>query len=253
VTSVTASAPLKVELCVGYIIILNLLVMKTLIKKQGLILMAFVLTFSALACGKNVETDSVNIENGDLDQAALQLNIDTFPKEPLSDAERNSLILMREEEKLARDVYTTLYAKWGSRPFFNISSSEQTHMDAVLTLLKKYDIADPVGTNGIGVFQSATMQTLYKQLVALGNKSNLDAFKAGATIEDLDIFDLKRLSSEVDNKDVLFVYDNLERGSRNHMRAFNRNIGNMGSVYIPQYISQADFDAILSGSMETGH
>jgi hypothetical protein len=227
--------------------------MRTLIKKHGLILMAFVFTFSALACGKNAETDNMNTGTDDLDQTALQLNIDTFPKEPLSDAERNSLILMREEEKLARDVYTTLYAKWGSKPFYNISSSEQTHMDAVLTLLKRYDIADPVGTNGFGVFKSATMQSLYKQLVQLGNKSNLDAFKVGATIEDLDIFDLKRLSTKVDNKDILYVYSNLEKGSRNHMRAFNRNIENLGSVYIPQYISQAEFDAIVSGSMETGH
>jgi hypothetical protein len=57
----------------------------------------------------------------------------------------------------------------------------------------------------------------------------------------------------VDNKDILYVYSNLEKGSRNHMRAFNRNIENLGSVYIPQYISQAEFDAIVSGSMETGH
>jgi hypothetical protein len=227
--------------------------MKTLIRKYGLILIAVVIAISAVACGKNVDPNTVNIETGDLDQSALQLTIDTFPKEPLSDAERNSLIFMREEEKLARDVYTTLYAKWGSRPFYNISSSEQTHMDAVLTVLKKYEITDPVGSNPVGVFQNADLQKLYNQLVSQGNTSSLNAFKVGATIEDLDIFDLKRLSTEVDNKDILFVYSNLERGSRNHMRAFNRNIGNLGSIYIPQYISQAEFDAIVSGSMETGH
>lgn len=221
--------------------------MKTLIKKHGLILMAVVFTFSSIACGKNEDSNNANIETGDMDEAAWQLTIDTFPKEALSDAEKNSLIFMREEEKLARDVYKTLYAKWGSRPFYNISSSEQTHMDAVLSLLKKYDIADPVGTNDIGVFKNSTLQNLYKQLVDLGNKGSLDAFKVGATIEDLDIFDLKRLSTEVDNKDILFVYGNLERGSRNHMRAFNRNIMNLGSTYNPQYISQAEFDAIVSG------
>jgi hypothetical protein len=227
--------------------------MKTLIRKHGLILIAVVIAISAAACGKNEDLNNENIETGDLNPVAMQLTIDSFPKEPLSDAEKNSLILMREEEKMARDVYTTLYAKWGSRPFSNISSSEQTHMDAVLVLLKKYDIADPVGTNGVGVFQNATMQNLYKQLTELGNKSSLDAFKVGATIEDLDIFDLKRLSTQVDNKDILYVYGNLERGSRSHMRAFNRNIQNLGSVYVPQYISQAEFDAIVSGSMETGH
>lgn len=227
--------------------------MKTPIRNHGLMLIAVVIAISAAACGKNDDLNNENIETGDLDQALMQLTIDSFPKEPLSDAEKNSLILMREEEKLARDVYTTLYAKWGSRPFSNISSSEQTHMDAVLMLLNKYGIADPVSSNGVGVFQNATMQNLYKKLVDLGNKSGLDAFKVGATIEDLDIFDLKRLSTEVDNKDILFVYGNLEKGSRNHMRAFNRNIVNLGSTYLPQYISQAEFDAIVSGTMETGH
>jgi hypothetical protein len=229
--------------------ILNLLVMKTPIRKHGLMLIAVVIAISAAACGKNDDLYNENIETGDLDQALMQLAIDSFPKEPLSDAEKNSLIFMREEEKLARDVYTTLYAKWGSRPFSNISYSEQSHMDAVLMLLNKYGIADPVGSNDIGVFKNSSLQKLYDQLAELGNKSNLDAFRVGATIEDLDIFDLKRLSKEADNKDILSVYGNLERGSRNHMRAFNRNILNLGSTYLPQYISQTEFDAIVSGAM----
>ena len=53
----------------------------------------------------------------------------------ISDEEATGLIFMREEEKLARDVYLTLYDVWETAVFDNIASSEQTHMDAVLMLI----------------------------------------------------------------------------------------------------------------------
>lgn len=159
---------------------------------------------------------------------------------------------MREEEKLARDVYITLYKKWGVNIFTNISASEQTHMESVRLLLTKYNLTDPVGSNPVGVFNNVTLQTLYNQLVALGNTSLPDAYKAGATIEDLDIFDLTNALTGIDNHDIRLVYDNLTKGSRNHMRSFYKNILNVGSTYTPQYITQAEFDAIINSPMETG-
>ena len=159
---------------------------------------------------------------------------------------------MREEEKLARDVYITLYNKWGVNIFTNVSNSEQTHMDAILMLLNKYSLIDPVGSNGVGVFANTTLQTLYNQLVTQGNASVVDAYKVGATIEDLDIFDLKTALISIDNQDIRLVYDMLTKGSRNHMRSFYKNILNVGGTYTPQYITQAEFDAIINSAMETG-
>jgi hypothetical protein len=88
--------------------------------------------------------------------------------------------------------------------------------------------------------------------VAQGNASVLDAYKVGATIEDLDIFDLKNALTTIDNQDIKLVYDMLTKGSRNHMRSFYKNILNVGSTYTPQYITQAEFDAIINSPMETG-
>ena len=59
---------------------------------------------------------------------------------------------MREEEKLARDVYLAMDDLWGLRVFSQISWSEQNHMDAVLAVLDKYGVLDPVGDNPTGVF-----------------------------------------------------------------------------------------------------
>lgn len=231
--------------------------MKTILKESGVLLLFALLFFTLTSCSKNSNTPAANGNSnnngaGNIDIVFLQTQLNTLPYESLSDEEKNSLIYMREEEKLARDVYQTLNTKWNTNVFSNISSSEQTHMDAILILLKKYNITDPVGTNGIGVFTNQTLQGLYTQLVAQGNASLLAAYKTGATIEDLDIFDLKTALTKVDNQDIKLVYDNLAKGSRNHMRAFNRNILNAGGTYTPQYITQAEFDAIINSTMETG-
>jgi hypothetical protein len=172
--------------------------------------------------------------------------------EALSSEEQSSLQFMREEEKLARDVYITLYDKWGVNIFSNISKSEQTHMDAVLLLLTKYSLTDPVGTNAIGVFSNTELQHLYDELVAQGEMSLLDAYQVGATIEDLDIFDLANALDNNDNQDNTLVYEMLSKGSRNHLRSFYGNILNVGGSYTPQYITQAAFDAIINSPKETG-
>ena len=210
--------------------------------------------FLFASCSKdNIPEDNNNGFNGNVNIANLQTQINNLPKDPLNQVELSSLSLMREEEKLARDVYITLYKKWGANIFNNISGSEQTHMDAVLLLLQKYSLTDPVGTNAIGVFQNTTLQNLYNQLVAKGKPSLPEAYQVGATIEDLDIFDLSRLLVDVDNLDIRLVYDMLTKGSRNHMRSFYKNILNTGGTYTPQYITQAEFDSIINSPMEIGN
>jgi hypothetical protein len=182
----------------------------------------------------------------------IPTQIGILPNEPLSTEEIESLMLMREEEKLARDVYITLYNQWGNNVFMNISDSEQTHTSAVLTLLEKYDLEDPVQNNEVGVFENDDLQSLYTQLIEIGNQSILDAFKVGATIEDLDIADLNVWLTKVDNQDILYVYQNLTKGSRNHMRSFYSQVINSGGSYLAQYITQTELETIINSPRETG-
>jgi hypothetical protein len=55
----------------------------------------------------------------------------------LTSAESSSILFMKQEEKLARDVYQVLHAKWGHVTFANIAVSEQRHMDAVDGLITR--------------------------------------------------------------------------------------------------------------------
>lgn len=169
----------------------------------------------------------------------------------LSDAEVATLQHMREEEKLARDVYLALYDQYAMTIFFNIADSEQRHMDAIKRMMDKYGVKDPALADE-GVFSAPELQQLYTDLVAQGSQSPEDALTVGATIEDLDIYDLDLAIAETDNLDLAQVYTNLRKGSENHLRAFVGTLENYGLSYTPQYISQDEFDQILAASNESG-
>jgi hypothetical protein len=170
----------------------------------------------------------------------------------LSDAEAQAILYMREEEKLARDVYTTLGAQWGLPVFQNIARSEQVHMDAIQTLIDRYGLVDPVAGAAVGEFTNVALQELYDELVAQGSGSLTEALAVGALIEELDIADLQERITEVTHADVAQVYESLLNGSENHLRAFVSTLGRYGESYAPAYMSQADFDAIVAGGQVGG-
>lgn len=171
-----------------------------------------------------------------------------IPAGELNQAETDALLFMWEEEKLARDVYTALGAVWTKPLFGNIAASEQIHIDSVKELLDRYGLVTP--TNDVaGVFANTDLQTLYTQLVSQGNLSELDAVKAGAAIEEIDILDLEKRLSQTDQADIQQVFNSLLSGSYNHLNAFAANFWNSsGSVYVPQYLSQAEYDTIVTST-----
>jgi len=170
----------------------------------------------------------------------------------LSAAETDGLLYMFEEEKLARDVYTALYAQWGQATFQNIAASEQIHMDAIATLLTRFGIAVP-GT-AAGVFNNTALQSLYKDLLAKGSLSYADALKVGATIEEVDITDLRSRLAQTTNSDIQFVYNNLMSGSYNHLRNFAKVLNRLtGETYQPQYLDADLYQSIVTGSNGKGY
>ncbi len=184
--------------------------------------------------------------------SGLTTYLGTLPVEEVSNDEIQGLLFTREEEKLARDVYTELYAKWNLRIFRNISRSEQNHMDAVQLMIDRYQIADPSAGLPAGSFFDVQLQLLYEELVAKGSLSVVDALEVGATIEDLDLRDVTALIETSDNVDLDTVYQNLAKGSRNHLRAFVDNLAVVQVTYVPVYLDQETFDAIIAADMEQG-
>lgn len=171
----------------------------------------------------------------------------------LSDAEIDGILFMREEEKLARDVYQVLYDEWEHRVFQNIAGSEQAHMDAVGVLIQRYNLEDPIVGNEIGAFTDAELQSLYDQLVGQGSESLAAALRVGAAVEEIDILDLEELIAETEAIDVTTVYENLLRGSRNHLRAFVSVLEReTGETYVPQHLTEAAYEEIMAVDLESG-
>lgn len=170
-------------------------------------------------------------------------------KEALSEEEITNLEFLREEEKLARDVYSFSYEKYGEIIFNNISQSEQQHMDQVLKLLNTYQISDPASTE-IGVFNDAELQNLYDNLIAKSALSLADALIVGATIEDLDIKDIADYELITNKLDILSVLAGLKCGSRNHLRNYTNQLEIINVNYVPQYISLGEYNEIINSSNE---
>lgn len=170
----------------------------------------------------------------------------------LDAGETADLIFMREEERLARDVYLAMDDRWQQLPFENIAWSEQKHMDTVKVAMDRYDLEDPSDPNNSGFFNDPNLQQLYTDLIARGDASYLEALKVGALIEEVDIEDLENAILTTDNLDLQTMYGNLLRGSRNHLRAFVAEIERQGDVYEAQHLDPAVVDAIVDSPMERG-
>ena len=214
------------------------------------------------SCSKNGNPIVDNINNTEIDEPTEELSvlftkiktaIFALPTEKLDTEEISGLMKMREEEKLARDVYEYFFDKYKMNIFSNISESEKAHMFAVKVMIDKYKLEDPVDNSPPGKFKSTELQEIYNLLITKGNKSLTEALIVGTIIEDLDIADLDELLESTSNKDLKYVYENLNLGSRNHLRAFYPQVIKNDGEYSPQYISQIEFDRILSSSKEFGN
>ena len=166
----------------------------------------------------------------------------------LDATETEDLLFMREEEKLARDTYLTLYDRWSQNIFQNIARSEQRHMDTMLDMIQYYGLEDPVTDDTVGAFNNPVLATLYDDLIERGSASLLEALHVGAYIEELDIGDLRAAIDRTDEVLLINAYENLLAGSRNHLRAFVSQITWFGIDYVAQVLDQDDVDAIVEGT-----
>ncbi len=207
-----------------------------------------ILMITAGACQK--ENNSVLATENEKVQANItEDSLDCYclinPSPTVSEAEIEILLFMREEEKLARDVYLAMHELYDIPIFKNIAKSEQHHMNQVLCLLQFYNIPDPASPD-TGIFANSDLQTLYGSLVQQGNISLIEALKAGALIEDKDIFDLESDMNQTENPAILNTFSRLSCASGNHLHSFTKWLTSKGITYVPQLLSQQEYDEIIT-------
>jgi hypothetical protein len=213
----------------------------------GIILLGSVVAFQA--CNENLV--GIGMEDNFLVEksgktTAIQGDSCTFSG-VLTEVEIDGLKVMREEEKLAGDLYFTFFEQYGQVIFENISKSEAVHTSAILNLLTGYGLEDPA-LDSLGEFSNPLFNQLFTQLTEKGSVSLVEALKVGAFIEEYDINDLMLLLKETDNSDVARVYSNLLSGSESHLKAFTNVLALNDESYIPTIISETLYQEILDSS-----
>ena len=154
-------------------------------------------------------------------QEQVKNDIQDIEKSELTQEQKDGLVFMYQEEKVARDVYNYLYQLWGAKVFINIAKAEQSHMDAVKSILEKYEL--DIASDEAGVFELEELQKLYDDLVAMGSVSYDEAIKVGVLVEETDIKDLEELIIDAP-EDIKVIYQNLLDGSYKHLDAFNKQV-----------------------------
>ena len=235
-------------------------------KKRVLLLAVVVLVVASCAAVPNQEisreeTMASEQDDADVEQSSGNNPQNNTPGEfaiilndsELNEAEISGIIFMCEEEKLARDIYLQLADLWGMNIFTNIAGSEDTHMEAVLSLIEMADLEDPAQAMGNGEFLNQDLQSLYDGLILRGGESLAEALLVGAAIEEIDILDLQEYLAETDNYSVTEVYQNLLKGSINHLNSFVQTYERQtGEEYQSQYLTEEAFQELLTAALQGG-
>lgn len=235
-----------------------------------------VLSLSTNAAGLRKQSDSQGLAPSTQSSAGQNFGAGRQDDDSgLDSAEETHLVFMREEEKLARDVYLTLAQWYPYQTVFDTiaSRSEQTHTDLMRDELEVFGIEDPnPDTNqlpeSIGVFTGEVyggyFSEKFAELTGRGSASELEALYVGAFIEELDMHDIAECPQVIVDMDndigdgecglnstdeivLIDAYSTLLDGSENHLRSF---VGRIEAVigignYEAQYLSQQEVDSIL--------
>lgn len=143
----------------------------------------------------------------------------------LTQADIDGLILDRQQEKLARDVYTVLNQTWNMDFLEKIILAEEKHMDAAESQIIKFELTDPITDDAVGAFpEDSEFNQLFSDLTTRGLTSKLEALNVGKEIEEETIAFLKEQLSFTTAKSLVRVYTHLETASEKHLKSFVKQI-----------------------------
>jgi len=143
----------------------------------------------------------------------------------LTEEQKDMLFFIYQEEKVARDVYTTLsQIHKNESTFALLRYTEQRHVDCARELCDKYGVeTSKINEEVVGEFDSPVLQALYDECTEKGKRSLLDALEVGEFLEATDIEDLEQASVGMPS-DVVEVYNTLKNRNKTQLGAFQSAI-----------------------------
>lgn len=177
--------------------------------------------------------------------ARIRERVMAMTPQPLGEDERRDLLQIQGRRKLARDLYAELAKRWSAPALVRVGAAEEAHLDAIDALIEHYGLAGPAARHADGQFGDPQTPALHAQLIDMGRRSEMAASQIGMLVEELGLRDLAAARSRTRQPEIVAVYDDLMRSSRNHMRAFFRQMQRFEGEYVPQYLTLTDFEAIV--------
>lgn len=170
-----------------------------------------------------------------------------FSQSAITESEKAAIIFVVQEEKVAHDFYAAMYELHGLTPFRSISKSEGLHMDKAKSLVDHFGIEDPNSENydTPGKFSSNKFQVMYDDLVREGSKSIPDALIESARFEEMDIVDIEKFNSTIQNEFIKSTFESLIGISKNHLKAIVRELSERGIEYSPFYLTREELNNIV--------
>ena len=188
----------------------------SLVAVSGLMVVVLVTTAGGASAARGTGQGNGNGMNGkNRQQQIVQADI--------NEAQKNTASYMLEEEKLAHDLYSAFYDKWGTKIFSNISKSETKHQQSVARLVSSFGLNATVSDKQ-GVFNNPDLQALYNKLYSKGITRKKDALEVGKIVEETDIADLKEAIARSTTSQEKTTYNRLLKGSNNHLKAFSSKL-----------------------------
>lgn len=184
--------------------------------------------------------------------SVLVLTSMVFVDRLITEKEKEGIIKIRQEEKLVRDIYKSFHETWDDPFFEQVMECEQIHMDRMKMLIDNFNLEDPVTEETPGKFTDKDFRDIYFIYTEIGKSSFLAALKTGAELEELDISDLQEALDNSEDALINQVYQNLQRASRNHLRAFVARLNKLGGSYSPKFIGNEQYNDIINSPMERG-
>jgi len=160
------------------------------------------------------------------------------------------IFAVREDEKVARDMYFSFFGKFGLKPFENIGKAEDNHIKATEKLFDYYEIDYPALSEN-GKFEDAFRQKLYDSLLLKGTPE-LEAFKVMALLEETNIVEYDEVLKTIVNPNIKIVIENLSKASANHFKVAIRQITALGGTYAPALMTQEQYRAVIAIGFEQG-
>ena len=200
-----------------------------------------------LLAGCNIDNltqrvDDSNSTNNYNSIMSMKFNLDDYNiTTDLVQEMKDSLTYMKDEERLASDLYLNLYNYYKNYSDLEIkqlnniaTNTENDQISIIKSLVKRYDLnsSEPQDVNiSRGVYENQVIQDLYDKFYAIGQNSQEEALKVGCMVEVTDINDLDKyisLAKESNATDIETAFKALRDGSYHNYWTFDQTLKNLG-------------------------